>query len=200
MTLLSIFRHFCSYHFVCLMFSFPCPRLPRACFPPISRSLLVFVHAFYSASKLLSPAFAAFGNELKLVCAIKYNQRGDDKTVIQIIPVAANFGDKGLNAKTSLLPTAETSQVEGVRVELHGPAYNEQDQSTVIELTCDRSVEVYFFPAFCSLLAFPAFLLFPPFCYLPILCSVAFVSSLAFIALKQSISLAREVFSGRDSL
>jgi hypothetical protein len=61
---------------------------------------------------------------------------------MQIIPVAANFGDKGLNAKTSLLPDAETSEVEGVRVELHGPAYKEQDQSAVIELTCDHSVEV----------------------------------------------------------
>lgn len=63
---------------------------------------------------------------------------------MQIIPVAANFGEKGLNAKTSLLPTAETTQVEGVKVELHGPAYKEQDQTTVIELTCDRSVEVPF--------------------------------------------------------
>jgi hypothetical protein len=61
---------------------------------------------------------------------------------MQIIPVAADLGDKGLNAKTSLLPSAETTQVEGVKVELHGPEYKEQQQMAVIELTCDRSVEV----------------------------------------------------------
>ena len=61
---------------------------------------------------------------------------------MQIIPVAATFGDKGLNAKTSLLPSAEATEVEGVKVELHGPAYKEMDQMAVIELTCDKSVEV----------------------------------------------------------
>jgi hypothetical protein len=82
---------------------------------------------------------------------------------MQIIPVAANFGEKGLNAKTSLLPTAETTQVEGVKVELHGPAYKDQDQTTVIELTCDRSVEVHPYllpPVFLSFLH-PVFLSFP---------------------------------------
>src|SRR5438105_8873720 len=36
------------------LFSFPCPRLLHPCFPPILRSLLFFVHAFYSASDLFS--------------------------------------------------------------------------------------------------------------------------------------------------
>lgn len=79
---------------------------------------------------------------LTVVCEIKYNQRGDEKSIMQIIPVAATFGDKGLNAKTSLLPSAEATEVEGVKVELHGPTYKETEQMAIIELTCDRSVEV----------------------------------------------------------
>src|ERR1700686_4567731 len=58
-------------------------------------------------------------NNLMVVCVIKYNQRGDERTVTQIIPVAGTFPSQGLEAKTSLLEGTE-GQVDGVRVELHG--------------------------------------------------------------------------------
>ena len=137
-------------------------------------------------------------NELTIVCAIKYNQRGDDKTIMQIIPVAANFGDKGLNPKTSLLPTAETSQVEGVKVELHGPAYKEQDQTTVIDLTCDRSVEVYFLSRFLFSMDLTVFALFLFSCS-PYYLFRCFPRG-ACLPCAETISLSCEVLSGWNSL
>lgn len=72
---------------------------------------------------------------------IKYNQRGDERTVTQIIPVAGTFPSQSLDSKTTLLePTA--GQVDGVRVELHGQTYLDQKQSAIIELSCDQTVEV----------------------------------------------------------
>lgn len=71
---------------------------------------------------------------------IKYNQRDDERTVTQIIPVAGNFAGHDLDAKTSLLQPADV--IDGVRVELHGQVYRDQQQSSVIELSCDNTVEV----------------------------------------------------------
>jgi hypothetical protein len=71
---------------------------------------------------------------------IKYNQRDDEKTVTQIIPVAGNFAGHDLDAKTSLLQHADV--IDGVRVELHGQVYRDQQQSAVIELSCDNTIEV----------------------------------------------------------
>lgn len=74
------------------------------------------------------------------VCAIKYAERGDERTVAQIIPVAGTYPSSAIEARTSLL--SGTSEVDGVRVELHGQTYLDQRQSAIIELTCDNTVDV----------------------------------------------------------
>jgi hypothetical protein len=61
---------------------------------------------------------------------------------MQIIPVAGTFPSHSLDAKTSLLRTAESEEVDGVRVELHGQVYQDQPQSAILELSCDKTVEV----------------------------------------------------------
>jgi hypothetical protein len=78
-----------------------------------------------------------------LVCVIKYNQRDDERTVTQIIPVAGSFPSHSLDAKTSLIQTTSSDEIDGVRVELHGQVYLDQQQSAVIELSCDKSIEVF---------------------------------------------------------
>jgi len=79
---------------------------------------------------------------LWVVCAIKYTQRGDAKTISQIIPVAGTFPSHPLESKTSLLTGTTETEVNGVRLELHGPVYQDQRQSAIIDLTCDTSVDV----------------------------------------------------------
>jgi hypothetical protein len=74
------------------------------------------------------------------VCAIKYTERGDETNIAQIIPVAGTYPSSAIQAKTSLL--SGTSDVDGVRVELHGQIYLDQRQSAIIELTCDNTVDV----------------------------------------------------------
>jgi hypothetical protein len=77
-----------------------------------------------------------------IVCVIKYTERGDEKSIAQIIPAAGSFVDRPLEAKTSLLTTAGSEDVEGVVLEFKGQVYNDKRQRTVIELSCDHSVEV----------------------------------------------------------
>jgi len=79
---------------------------------------------------------------LWVVCAIKYTQRGDVRTISQIIPVAGTFPSHPLESKTSLLTGTTETEVNGVRLELHGPVYQDQRQSAIIDLTCDKSVDV----------------------------------------------------------
>ena len=79
---------------------------------------------------------------LMAVCVIKYTQRAEEKTVSQIIPVAGTFPSHPLDAKTTLLQSASSSDIEGVKVELHGQIYRDQQQSAIIELTCDTSMDV----------------------------------------------------------
>jgi Autophagy-related protein 27 len=74
------------------------------------------------------------------VCAIKYTERGDETNIAQIIPVAGTYPSSAIEAKTSLL--SGTSDVDGVRVELHGQIYLDQRQSAIIELTCDNTIDV----------------------------------------------------------
>jgi Autophagy-related protein 27 len=74
------------------------------------------------------------------VCAIKYTERGDERNIAQIIPVAGTYPSSGIEAATSLLGSA--SDPAGVRVELHGQMYLDQRQSAIIELTCDNTVDV----------------------------------------------------------
>lgn len=76
------------------------------------------------------------------VCVIKYTERGDEKSVAQIIPAAGSWTDRPLEAKTSLLRTAGSDDVEGVILEFKGQVYNDLRQRTIIELTCDQSEEV----------------------------------------------------------
>lgn len=77
------------------------------------------------------------------VCVIKYNQRDNEKSISQIIPVAGTFPSHSLDAKTSLLGGEGSDEnVYGVRIELHGKEYKERQQSTIIELSCDHSIEV----------------------------------------------------------
>jgi hypothetical protein len=73
---------------------------------------------------------------------IKYNQREKEKSVSQVIPVAGTFPSHSLDAKTTLLKSAGSEEVEGVKVELHGEEYLGQRQSTVIELSCDHDQDV----------------------------------------------------------
>ena len=73
---------------------------------------------------------------------IKYTERGNDRSVAQIIPTAGTFTDRPLEAKTSLLTTAGSDDVEGVILEFKGQVYDDIRQRTIIELTCDQSVEV----------------------------------------------------------
>jgi hypothetical protein len=77
-----------------------------------------------------------------VVCVIKYTERGDEKSVAQIIPAAGSFVDRPLEAKTWLLTTEGSEDVEGVVLEFKGQVYNDKRQRTVIELSCDQSVEV----------------------------------------------------------
>jgi Autophagy-related protein 27 len=79
-------------------------------------------------------------NEVNLVCVIKYNQRENEKSITQIIPTAGEFPSHSLDASTTLIQSS--SEVEGVRIELHGQIYQEQRQSTVLELNCDTTVDV----------------------------------------------------------
>jgi hypothetical protein len=75
------------------------------------------------------------------VCIIKYNQRDKEKSVLQIIPAAGDF--PSLDANTSLLKSTDSDlDVEGVKVEFHGDVYQDRKQTTVIELICDRSLDV----------------------------------------------------------
>jgi Autophagy-related protein 27 len=76
------------------------------------------------------------------VCVIKYNQRDKDKTISQIIPVAGTFPPLSLDAKTSIITSTGSDDVEGVRIELSGKVYLDQQQSTIIELSCDHSIDV----------------------------------------------------------
>ena len=77
-----------------------------------------------------------------VVCVIKYTERGDEKSIAQIIPAAGSFVNRPLEAKTSLLTTAGSEDVDGVVLEFKGQVYNDKRQRTVIELSCDQSVEV----------------------------------------------------------
>ena len=78
------------------------------------------------------------------VCAIKYSQRGEKQEVIQVIPVAGSFPSRSLDAKTKLLTPDDSKDVTGVIIELHGGHYRDQQQYSVIELSCDRTVEVIY--------------------------------------------------------
>jgi hypothetical protein len=80
--------------------------------------------------------------KLMVVCVIKYTQRENEKNVAQIIPVAGSFPSHPLDPMTTLLQSASSSDVEGVRVELHGQIYRDQQQSAIIELACDASIDV----------------------------------------------------------
>ena len=57
--------------------------------------------------------------------------------MVQIIPVAGKFPT--LDANKTLLRATDADVVEGVRIELHGDTYQDQRQSTWIDLSCDRS-------------------------------------------------------------
>lgn len=73
---------------------------------------------------------------------IKYSQRDNEKNILQTIPAAGEF--PSLDAKTSLLKSTDSDDdVEGVKVEFHGDVYQDEKQTTVIELICDHSVDVY---------------------------------------------------------
>ena len=74
---------------------------------------------------------------------IRYNQRDKEKNVNQIIPAAGEF--PSLDANTSLLKSTDLDDevIEGVKIELHGDVYLDRKQTTVIELFCDHSEEVY---------------------------------------------------------
>ena len=76
------------------------------------------------------------------MCAIKYIQRGDEKTVAQIIPVAGTYPGHPLDANMTLLQSSGSSEVDGVKLELHGKKYIDQQQSAIIELSCDSSIDV----------------------------------------------------------
>jgi hypothetical protein len=73
---------------------------------------------------------------------IRYTQKGDEKSVWQIIPVAGTFPSLSLDDKTALLADG----VQGVRIEFHGQVYQEQRQSSIIEMLCDQSVDVIRLP------------------------------------------------------
>ena len=77
-----------------------------------------------------------------VVCVIKYTERGDERSVTQIIPAAGTFTDRPLEAKTSLLTTEGSEDVEGVVLEFKGQVYDDIRQRTIIEMNCDQSVEV----------------------------------------------------------
>jgi hypothetical protein len=79
---------------------------------------------------------------LIVVCVIKYTERDDEKSVVQIIPAAGSFADRPLEAKTSLLTTVGSEDIQGVVLEFKGQVYNDKRQHTIIELACDQSVEV----------------------------------------------------------
>jgi Autophagy-related protein 27 len=74
---------------------------------------------------------------------IRYTEREKEKTVSQIIPVAGTYAGHSLDEKTTLLHPASSDNVDGVIIELHGKVYQDQRQSAIIELTCDKTVEVY---------------------------------------------------------
>lgn len=73
-----------------------------------------------------------------LVCAIKYILSGDERRVAQIIPAGSSSPD----ATTSLLNSASGGGVDGVKVEFTGQEYREQTQHAIVELSCERSVDV----------------------------------------------------------
>jgi hypothetical protein len=77
------------------------------------------------------------------VCVIRYTEREEDKTVSQIIPVAGTYPSHSLDAKTTLLHPASSDDVDGIILELHGKVYQDQRQSAIIELRCDKTVVVY---------------------------------------------------------
>ena len=79
---------------------------------------------------------------LILVCAIKYSQRDETRNILQIIPVAGTYPSHSIDAKTTLLTATSSDEVEGVRVELHGKTYQDQQQSAIIELSCDKNIDV----------------------------------------------------------
>jgi len=79
-----------------------------------------------------------------LVCVIKYTQRGDEKTVAQIIPVAGTYPSHPLDPKRTVLQSPSSEAVEGVKLEFHGLVYKDQQQSAIFELGCDSSVDVSF--------------------------------------------------------
>ena len=126
------------------------PTLPRQ--RKTRQSSLIYVKT-YNGITISTPSTIVVGTVLKVlpalfgpvideVCVIKYNQREKEKTVSQVIPVAGTFPSHSLDAKTTLLKSTGSEQVEGVRVELHGDEYRDQRQSTIIELSCDHDQDV----------------------------------------------------------
>lgn len=75
---------------------------------------------------------------MTVVCVIRHSQF-EDKKDVEIIPVASH----SLDASTKLLPSQDSDAVRGVVVELHGEEYKDQPQKSIIELTCDRTEDVF---------------------------------------------------------
>jgi len=80
---------------------------------------------------------------LSVVCVIRYTQRGEDRTVHRVIPVAGTFPGHDLDANTSIIRgNSNPEEVQGVNVKLHGQVYEDQVQSAIFNLACDDTVEV----------------------------------------------------------
>lgn len=58
--------------------------------------------------------------------------------------MAGTYPGHPLDPKPTLLQSASSEAVEGVKLEFHGQIYKDQQQSAIIELSCDSSVDVSF--------------------------------------------------------